>query len=201
MYRLFFKRALDFLVALIALLLLSPILIAAVVLLYFKFRTSPFFVQERLGKNENIFRILKLRTMSDERDQFGNLLPDHKRLTSLGKIIRKLSIDELPQLINVIKGEMSVIGPRPLLVEYLTLYSAYQKKRHTVRPGITGWAQVNGRNAITWEKKFKLDIWYVENFSFYLDLRIFLLTIKKVFKSDGINQSKEQTMEKFRGGL
>ncbi|MCP9754969.1 sugar transferase [Lacihabitans sp. CCS-44] len=197
MYKLLFKRAFDFFTALIALILLSPILILVIVLLYLKYRANPLFVQERTGKNEEIFRIFKLKTMSDEKDKFGNLLPDHKRLTPLGKVIRKLSIDELPQLVNVIKGEMSIIGPRPLLVEYLPFYNEIQKKRHSVRPGITGWAQVNGRNSITWDEKFELDVKYVNTISFTLDIKIFIMTIKKIFVAEDISAKDHATMPRF----
>jgi lipopolysaccharide/colanic/teichoic acid biosynthesis glycosyltransferase len=177
--------------------MLSPILFVVSVFLFVEYKNWPFFVQERIGKNEKIFRIFKLKTMSDEKDLTGNLLPDHKRLTHLGKIIRKLSIDELPQLINVIKGEMSFIGPRPLLVEYLPFYNEMQKKRHLVRPGITGWAQVNGRNSITWEEKFEFDVFYVNTFSFKIDLKIFFLTVKKVFTSKDISPQGHATMPRF----
>lgn len=197
MYNLLIKRLFDFFTALFALILLSPILILVIVLLYSKYRANPLFVQERTGKNEEIFRIFKLKTMSDEKDTFGNLLPDHKRLTPLGKVIRKLSIDELPQLVNVINGEMSIIGPRPLLVEYLPFYNDIQKKRHSVRPGITGWAQVNGRNSITWDEKFELDVEYVNTISFTLDIKIFIMTIKKIFVAEDISAKDHATMPRF----
>lgn len=158
-----------------------------------------FFTQQRPGKNEVIFRLLKFKTMNDKRDEEGSLLPDEERLTSIGKFIRKTSLDELPQLWNVLTGDMSLIGPRPLLVEYLPLYSEAQKRRHEVRPGITGWAQVNGRNAISWEQKFEYDIWYVDHCSFLLDVKILWLTVMKVFKSEGINQAGQATAEKFKG--
>ena len=158
-----------------------------------------FFFQSRPGKNERVFQIIKFKTMTDEKDQNGNLLPDEKRLTKMGKFVRKTSLDELPQLFNVLKGDMSFIGPRPLLVSYLTLYNDEQKKRHHIKPGITGWAQVNGRNAITWEQKFIFDVFYVNNISFTLDLKIFLLTIKKVLKSEGINTIGVATTESFKG--
>ncbi|HTO17316.1 MAG TPA: sugar transferase [Edaphocola sp.] len=199
MYRLFFKRLFDFSVSLIALLILSPILLFVTVALYFSNQGKPFFIQRRPGKNEKIFSIVKFKTMSEKKDTNGQLLPDAIRLTSLGKIIRKTSIDELPQLINVLIGDMSLIGPRPLLIQYLPLYNKEQKRRHEVRPGITGWAQVNGRNAISWNQKFKYDVWYVDNLSFLLDLRIFIKTIKKVFISEGISQDGQATMEPFKG--
>ena len=160
-----------------------------------------FFTQKRPGKNERIFSILKFKTMTDQKDQEGNLLPDAKRLTKIGKLVRKTSLDELPQLINVLKGEMSIVGPRPLLPEYLSLYNEEQKKRHAVKPGITGWAQINGRNAISWEDKFQFDVWYVENQSFGLDLKILFLTVKKVFRSEGINTAGQATTEPFKGNL
>ncbi len=160
---------------------------------------SPFFYQARPGKNEKIFHVIKFKTMTDEQDADGNLLPDDVRLTKIGSFIRKTSLDEIPQLINVLKGDISLVGPRPLLVDYLPLYNEFQKRRHEVKPGITGWAQVNGRNAISWEQKFKLDIWYIDNISFFLDLKILLMTIKKVLFSNGINFSTNIPMEKFTG--
>lgn len=193
------KRFFDILISLLAIILLSPIIIFTGILIYFKIGSPVLFKQLRPGKNEEIFRVYKFRTMSDAKDASGNLLPDERRLTSLGKILRKLSLDELPQLVNVLKGEMSFVGPRPLLVEYLPLYNERQKKRHSVRPGITGWAQVNGRNAISWEDKFELDVWYVENQSFLLDMKILVLTVLKVFKSEGISQDGQATMTKFTG--
>lgn len=158
-----------------------------------------FFIQERPGKNTKVFKIVKFKTMTDEKDADGKLLPDEKRLTNIGKFVRSTSIDELPQLINVVKGDMAIVGPRPLLVKYLPLYSSFQSKRHDVRPGITGWAQVNGRNAISWDKKFELDVWYTENLSFLLDVKIILLTIKKVFWREGISAETSATMETFTG--
>jgi lipopolysaccharide/colanic/teichoic acid biosynthesis glycosyltransferase len=160
---------------------------------------KPFFFQTRPGNNEKLFKIVKFKTMTDEKDKNGKLLPDEKRLTTVGKWVRKTSLDELPQLINVVKGEMSLIGPRPLLPEYLPLYNKEQKKRHTIRPGITGWAQVNGRNAISWVDKFKLDVYYVENLTFWLDVKIVFLTIKKVLVKEGVSSSTSVTMEKFKG--
>lgn len=199
MYRQFFKRFLDFFVAFMALLVLSPLLIPITLLLALANSGKPFFFQKRPGKNERIFQIVKFKTMTDERDSKGGLLPDEKRLTTVGSFVRKTSIDELPQLINVIKGDMSLIGPRPLLPQYLSLYSERQKKRHSVRPGITGWAQVNGRNAISWTKKFEYDVWYVENLSFSLDVKIIFKTIKKVLISEGINTANMATTEAFNG--
>lgn len=157
------------------------------------------FIQPRPGQNERIFRVIKFRTMTDDRDDKGNLLPDHKRLTPVGRFVRKTSLDELPQLINVLRGDMSFVGPRPLLIEYLPLYSIEQKRRHAVKPGITGWAQVNGRNAISWEQKFAFDVWYVDHLSFWLDMKILLLTVLKVFKAEGISSETSVTMEKFKG--
>ncbi|WP_375235291.1 sugar transferase [Winogradskyella sp.] len=199
MYKSFFKPILDFLFAAIMLIIVSPILIITAIALTVNNNGNPFFLQKRPGKSKIIFRIVKFKTMNDKEDEFGNLLSDSKRLTSLGKIIRKLSIDEIPQLINVLKGDMSLIGPRPLLPEYLPLYNETQKKRHNLKPGITGWAQVNGRNAISWEEKFKYDVWYVENISFKLDIKIFFLTIIKIFKSEGINNQGEATTKSFEG--
>ena len=168
-------------------------------MLYFFNQKNVFFFQDRPGKNESVFRIIKFKTMTDERDGSGNLLPDELRLTKLGKFVRKTSLDELPQLFNVLKGDMSFIGPRPLLVHYLPLYNEEQKKRHLIKPGITGWAQVNGRNAITWQQKFIYDVYYVNNLSLILDVKIFLLTVKKVIKSEGINTAGVATTENFTG--
>ncbi|MBL0325194.1 MAG: sugar transferase [Cytophagaceae bacterium] len=199
MYNSFFKRPFDLVISLILSLIFFPFIIGICILLYFFNVKSVFFYQNRPGKNEKIFKLVKFKTMNDKKDENGNLLPDSERLTSLGKFIRKTSLDELPQLFNVIKGDMSLIGPRPLLIQYLPLYNEFQKRRHDVKPGITGWAQVNGRNAISWQKKFEFDVWYVENLSFSLDLKIFWLTILKVFKSEGINQEGMATMETFNG--
>lgn len=199
MYKNYFKHLIDFFFAFFALLILSPLLILTAVLLSIANKGNPFFFQSRPGKNEKIFRIVKFRTMTNEKDDNGELLPDADRLTTIGSIVRKTSIDEIPQLFNVVKGEMSLIGPRPLLPEYLPLYNLQQQKRHLVRPGITGWAQVNGRNAISWEQKFEMDVWYVENIDFKLDFRIFLRTIKKVFLSEGINTEGKVTTERFKG--
>ena len=199
MYKFFLKRLLDFITALIALLLLSPIFILVTIALYFANEGKPFFFQARPGIRNMIFNIIKFKTMNDKIDCNGNLLSDHERLTPIGALVRKTSLDEIPQLINVLKGEMSLIGPRPLLPQYLPLYSENQKRRHEVKPGITGWAQVNGRNAISWAKKFELDVWYVENVSFLLDLHILLMTIKKVVIKEGISSGSSVTMEKFKG--
>lgn len=199
MYARFFKRFFDIAFSLLMLVASLPVTVPAIILLAIVNRGKVFFVQERPGLNEKIFRLIKFKTMNDRKDKAGNFLPDEKRLTRVGKFIRKTSIDELPQFINVLKGDMSVIGPRPLLVEYLPLYSARQRMRHQVKPGITGWAQVNGRNAISWHEKFELDVWYVENQKFSLDLRIFFMTILKIFKSEGVTSSTSVTMEKFIG--
>jgi lipopolysaccharide/colanic/teichoic acid biosynthesis glycosyltransferase len=193
------KPLFDRLVALIVLTLASPILLVTWLVLFTVNGGKAWFVQPRPGKHGKIFRIIKFKTMTDDRDEAGNLLPDGERMTQAGNLIRKLSIDELPQLINVLKGEMSVVGPRPLLVEYLPLYNVQQKRRHEVRPGITGWAQVNGRNAISWEQKFAYDVWYVDHCSFMIDMKIIFLTVKRVFKSEGISSETSATMEKFRG--
>ncbi|OWW24242.1 hypothetical protein B4Q04_17265 [Zobellia sp. OII3] len=199
MYRYFFKRLIDFIMALSILTLALPIILLIVLFLGIANRGSIFFVQKRPGKDGKIFTILKFKTMNDKKDASGNLLPDEKRLTSAGKFIRKTSLDELPQLLNVLKGDMSLIGPRPLLVSYLPLYNDYQKRRHEVKPGITGWAQVNGRNAISWNKKFEYDVWYVDHISFPLDLKILFLTVLKVVKTDGISSDTSATMELFTG--
>lgn len=199
MYNTFLKRIFDFSVAFFGFLLLSPVFIIATIGLYFANNGKPFFFQARPGLGGVIFKIIKFKTMNDRKDAGGNLLSDAERLTPLGAFIRKTSLDELPQLINVIKGDMSLIGPRPLLPQYLPLYSETQKLRHNVRPGITGWAQVNGRNAISWTKKFELDVWYVNHLSFTLDLKILFLTIKKVIVREGISQEGQVTMEGFNG--
>lgn len=199
MYQNYFKRLFDFLIALIALLLLSPVFLLVTFGLFFANNGTPFFLQTRPGKDEKLFRIVKFKTMNDKKDSEGNLLTDAERLTTIGRFVRKTSLDELPQLFNVLKGDMSLIGPRPLLVQYLPLYNAEQKQRHNVRPGITGWAQVNGRNAISWEQKFAYDVWYVDNCSFLLDIKIVVLTLKKVFVREGISQEGHATMETFKG--
>lgn len=200
MYRSFIKRLMDVLIVFLGLLVLLPVLLGSAFWLHFANKgAGAFFFQERPGKNGKLFKVIKLKTMTDERDEHGSLLPDEKRLTKVGKFVRSTSMDELPQLINVLKGDMSLIGPRPLLPQYLPLYSKEQARRHEVRPGVTGWAQVNGRNAISWSKKFELDIWYVDHCSFLLDLKIILLTIKKVFVREGINSDDSTTMEPFTG--
>ena len=200
MYKHFFKRLLDFILSLLALSILGPILLIIIVWLHFANKgAGAFFLQDRPGKNDKIFKVIKFKTMTDERDAEGNLLPDADRLTKVGKFVRSSSIDELPQLINVLKGDMALIGPRPLLVQYIPLYSMEQARRHEVRPGITGWAQCNGRNAINWTKKFELDVWYVDHCSFLLDLKILFLTIKKVFVREGISSDTSVTMEPFTG--
>lgn len=202
MYRGLIKRLLDFFVSLIALLILSPVLIIVSVWLYFVNEgAGVFFTQDRPGKNNRIFRLIKFKTMNDKRDKDGKLLPDGERLTKAGRLVRSTSLDEIPQLINVLKGDMSLIGPRPLLLKYLPLYNAEQARRHEVRPGITGWAQVNGRNAISWEEKFELDVWYVDHVSFLLDIKILLKTVYNVIKREGISSDTSATMEAFKGNL
>lgn len=200
-YRNYLKPVVDAILALIFLLILSPVLLFILILLLIVNKGKPFFYQERPGKDERIFKVIKFKTMNDDKDEKGNLLPDKSRLTKIGKFVRKTSLDEIPQLINVVKGDMSLIGPRPLLVKYLPLYNDFQKKRHLVRPGITGWAQVNGRNAISWDEKFKLDVWYVENQSLLLDIKIFFKTLKKVVKSEGISAKGQATTEAFKGNI
>lgn len=197
MYRNLFKPLIDFVVALIGCIMLLPVFIIVAIILAIANKGTPFFLQVRPGKNERLFRIIKFKTMSDARNSEGELLSDSERLTTVGRIIRKTSLDETPQLINVLKGDMSLIGPRPLLPEYLHLYDNYQRRRHEVRPGITGWAAVNGRNSIDWDKKFELDVWYVENLSFSLDMKILFKTIKKVLVSEGVNAEGYSTMPRF----
>lgn len=200
MYGIFFKRFVDFIFSFVILLFIWPFLLIIIILLYFvNKRTGVFFMQERTGKHAKTFKVIKFKTMTDERDVEGCLLPDSVRLTKIGRVVRSLSIDELPQLFNVLKGDMALIGPRPLLPQYLLLYSSEQFRRHEVRPGITGWAQVNGRNNISWKKKFELDVWYVDHMSFWLDMKIFFLTIKKVFIREGINMEGMTTTESFNG--
>ena len=199
MYKDYFKPFLDYSVSLLGILVLSPIFIVVLIALLISNKGNVFFLQKRPGKNEKIFKIIKFRTMNDKKNLNGDLLPDSERLTLLGKLIRKTSLDEIPQLINVLKGDMSLIGPRPLLPEYLSLYNEIQKKRHEVKPGITGWAQINGRNAVEWNKKFEFDVWYVENLSFLLDLQIMFLTLKKVIHLEGINREGEATNIAFKG--
>lgn len=200
MYKHFFKRLIDFIIVLTALAVIWTFLLAITIWLHFANKgAGAFFFQERPGKNGKIFKVIKFKTMTDERDAQGNLLPDADRLTPVGRFVRSTSIDELPQLINVLKGDMALIGPRPLLVKYLPLYSPEQARRHEVRPGITGWAQCHGRNAISWTKKFELDVWYVDHISFMTDLKVIFLTIKKVVCREDINQEGEATMEEFDG--
>lgn len=200
MYKNFFKRAIDFMIVLLALLIIWPFLLIIYIWLTIANKgAGAFFFQERPGKNGKIFKVIKFKTMTDERDVEGNLLPDADRLTKVGRFVRSTSIDELPQLINVLKGDMALIGPRPLLVQYLPLYSKEQARRHEVRPGITGWAQCHGRNAISWTKKFELDVWYVDHVSFLTDLKVIFITIKKVFFREDISQEGQATMEFFDG--
>lgn len=200
MYKSFFKRVIDFTIVLSVLILIWPILLCITIWLHFANKgAGAFFTQERPGKGGNIFKVIKFKTMTDERDANGNLLPDEVRLTKVGKFVRSTSIDELPQLINVLKGDMSIIGPRPLLPQYLPLYSPEQARRHEVRPGITGWAQCHGRNAITWTEKFKLDVWYVDNISFWTDVKVVFITAKKVLFREDINSATAATMEYFDG--
>ena len=200
MYQYVIKRLIDFIVVFFVLIIIWPVLLLVTLWLHFANKgAGAFFFQERPGKNGKIFKVIKFKTMTDERDTSGKLLPDAQRITKVGKLVRSTSIDELPQLINVLKGDMALIGPRPLLVRYLSLYSKEQARRHEVRPGITGWAQVNGRNAISWTKKFEFDVWYVDHCSFWLDLCIILKTIKKVFVREGISQQGQATMEPFNG--
>lgn len=199
MYKNYLKRFLDFVIALIGLIVVMPIFIPVTIGLFVANNGKPFFFQARPGLNEKIFKIIKFKSMNDKTNAYGELLPDADRLTAVGEFVRKTSLDEIPQLINILKGDMSLIGPRPLLIRYLSLYSEEQKYRHKVRPGITGWAQVNGRNAISWQKKFELDVWYVNNVSFKTDLKVFLTTFKKVFKKEGISQQGQATAEFFNG--
>ncbi len=200
MYKFFFKRVLDFFISFIVLICISPILIAVTIWLHFANKgAGAFFLQERPGKDGKIFKVIKYKTMTDERDPEGNLLPDENRLTKVGKFVRSTSIDELPQLINVMKGDMALIGPRPLLVQYLPLYSKEQMRRHEVRPGISGWAQCHGRNAISWTEKFKLDVWYVDHCTLWTDIQVIWITIMKVLKRADINEAGQATMEPFTG--
>ena len=199
MYAKYFKRILDFLLSLIALLVLSPILIIVAILVRVKLGSPVIFKQQRPGKDEKIFTLYKFRTMTNKKDENGNLLPDSERLTKFGKTLRSTSLDELPELFNILKGDMSIVGPRPLLVEYLKLYNEEQKHRHDVRPGLTGLAQISGRNSISWNKKFKEDIFYINNITFIMDIKIIFKTITKVFKREGISQINNDTMEKFKG--
>ena len=199
MYKSFIKRMIDFLFAFFALLIMSPVFIIVCICLFIANRGKPFFFQERPGKNEKLFKIIKFKSMNDKLGVDGKLLPDAERLTYIGSFVRKTSLDELPQLINVLKGDMSLIGPRPLRTYYLPLYSKEQKRRHCIRPGITGWAQVNGRNAISWTKKFEYDVWYIDHMSFPLDIKILLMTIKKVFQREGVSKDGHVTTDPFNG--
>ncbi len=200
MYKHFFKRLIDFLIALVALICLSPLLLLVTLWLHFANKgAGAFFFQERPGKNGKIFKVVKYKTMTDERDAQGNLLPDGQRLTKVGRFVRSTSIDELPQLFNVLKGDMALIGPRPLLVKYLPLYSPEQARRHEVRPGISGWAQCHGRNTISWAEKFQYDVWYVDHVSFLTDLKVIYLTLRTVIKREGISHEGAATMDAFNG--
>ena len=200
MYKNFFKRFFDFWISLIAIICISPLLIIVTIWLHFANKgTGAFFLQKRPGLHGKLFKVIKFKTMTDERDADGNLLPDEDRLTEVGKFVRSTSIDELPQLINVLKGDMALIGPRPLLPQYLPLYSPEQARRHEVRPGISGWAQCHGRNAISWTEKFKLDVWYVDHVSFVTDLKVIFITLKKVLFRENINSENSATMEEFNG--
>lgn len=199
MYRHFFKRFFDFVLSLIAIIILSPVYIIVAILVRVKLGSPVIFTQERPGKDEKIFKMYKFRSMTSETDEEGNLLPDEVRLTSFGKKLRSTSLDELPELFNILKGDMSIVGPRPLLKKYLPRYNEFQKHRHDVRPGLTGWAQVNGRNAISWEDKFRLDVEYTEKCSFFMDLKIFFKTISSVLKKEGISSETSATMEEFKG--
>ncbi|TYP75162.1 sugar transferase [Aquimarina intermedia] len=199
MYKNFFKRLFDFVAAFLGLLLISPILLISIIILFFTNNGKPFFYQTRPGKNEKLFKIIKLKSMNDKKDENGELLPYKERITAIGAFVRRYSLDEIPQLFNVLKGDMSLIGPRPLLVKYLPLYNSKQKRRHEVKPGITGWAQVNGRNAISWTQKFDYDVWYVDNISFKTDLIILIKTIKKVVLKEGVNSQANLNMPVFTG--
>ncbi|EKT3956165.1 sugar transferase [Flavobacterium psychrophilum] len=199
MYKLFIKQIIDFLVSLVAVVILTPLLLIITIGLFFANNGKPFFFQLRPGKNGKIFKIIKFKTMNEAKDAQGNLLSDAERLTPIGKFVRKTSLDEIPQLLNVLNGDMSLIGPRPLLPQYLHLYNNFQNRRHEVKPGITGWAQVNGRNAISWDKKFELDVWYVDHISFSLDFKILYKTALKVIIKEGVNSGENVTMEPFQG--
>ena len=199
MYRSFFKRVFDFILSLTAIIILSPVLLLLTVIGAFRMGGNPFFTQDRPGKDGKIFKLVKFRSMNNKRDERGELLPDEKRLTYYGKFLRNTSLDELPELINILKGDMAIVGPRPLLVRYLTRYNKTQARRHEVRPGLTGLAQVNGRNAISWEDKFRYDVEYVDNLSLLLDIKIILMTVLKVVKRDGISSENSATMEEFMG--
>jgi lipopolysaccharide/colanic/teichoic acid biosynthesis glycosyltransferase len=201
MYQNFVKPVIDFTISLTGIVAFSPLLLLLALILSFLNKGKPFFFQERPGKDGKIFKIIKFKTMTDTRNSEGKLLPDAERLTTFGRYLRRMSIDELPQLINVLKGEMSLIGPRPLLPEYLPLYNEYQARRHEVRPGIIGWAQINGRNSLSWDERFKMDVWYVDNISLKLDLQIFAYAVMKVLKQEGINSPDCDTMERFLGNV
>ena len=201
MYKNFIKPAIDFVLALVGFLFLSPVFVLVTIGLFFANDGKPFFFQLRPGKDGKIFKIIKFKTMTDKKDENGNLLPDADRLTKIGSFVRKTSLDEIPQLLNVIKGDMALVGPRPLLPQYLELYNDFQRRRNEVKPGITGWAQVNGRNSISWEKKFEYDVWYVDNVSFLLDVKILIMTVLKVVKSEGINEQGQATSEEFKGNI
>ena len=198
-YEKYIKRLLDFTLSFLALIVLSPVLLVTALLVRIKLGSPIIFHQERPGKSEKIFRLYKFRSMTDECDENGDLLPDDQRLTRFGQILRSTSLDELPELWNILRGDMSIVGPRPLLVKYLPLYNEEQRHRHDVRPGLTGWAQANGRNAISWEEKFKLDVWYVQHISFWVDVKVIFMTVKKVFCRDGISSETSVTMEEFSG--
>lgn len=199
MYRHFIKRYIDFIISFLGILITSPVLLFITIFLAFTNNLKPFFIQPRPGKYTKTFLLFKFKTMTDQKDKYGELLPDKDRLFPLGRLIRSLSLDELPQLLNVMKGDMSIVGPRPLLLKYLPLYNSHQKRRHEVRPGITGWAQVNGRNAITWDDKFDLDVWYVDHLSFCLDIKILWMTLTKVIRKEDINSPDATTMKPFTG--
>lgn len=199
MYKNVIKRLIDFFASLVGFIVLLPIFLTVTILLFIANQGKPFFFQSRPGQHGNIFQVIKFKTMNDKKGANGELLPDVDRLTPVGSFVRKTSLDEIPQLLNVIKGDMSLVGPRPLLVEYLPLYNDTQKRRHEVKPGITGWAQVNGRNAISWDQKFAYDVWYVDHISMSLDIKILFMTVQKVFKSEGISQDGQATMSKFEG--
>ena len=199
MYKNFIKPVIDFVLALVGFLFLSPVFVMVTIGLFFANDGKPFFFQLRPGKDGKIFKIIKFKTMTDKKDENGNLLPDADRLTKIGSFVRKTSLDEIPQLLNVIKGDMALVGPRPLLPQYLELYNDFQRRRNEVKPGITGWAKVNGRNSISWEKKFEYDVWYVDNVSFLLDIKILIMTVLKVVKSEGINEQGQATSNEFKG--
>jgi lipopolysaccharide/colanic/teichoic acid biosynthesis glycosyltransferase len=199
-YKKYIKRTLDFTLSLLAIIIFLPLFLCLIILLFLSNgKQGVFFYQDRPGRNGKVFKVIKFKTMNDKKDSQGDLLTSIQRITKVGRFVRQYSLDEIPQLFNVLKGDMSIIGPRPLLVQYLLIYDHQQARRHEIRPGITGWAQVNGRNAISWKKKFELDVWYIDNISFILDLNIFLLTIKKIFKSSDINANNDSTMPTFNG--